>query len=141
MAPRCRAEQRVVRVPRAGRAKSLVVANRQLLGRVIANFVDNALHYTSEGDVRLSARLARDGRVRLAVRDYGPAMTKAQFRRLQADLTAPKHVHARPGSSGLGVYIASQFAESMHCQIGLSCHKDGLSFYIDVPRSGQMSLL
>ena len=42
---------------------------------------------------------------------------------------------------GLGLYIASQFAEAMHGKIGAIRHKDGATFYVELQASSQMTLL
>lgn len=122
----------------------LLVANRDLLRRVIINFSDNALHYAEEySTVEIKLHSIDGGKkIRLGVRDYGPAVpgklastVKKQF--VSADIK----VSARPQSSGLGLYIASQFASAMNGSIGITKHRDGATFYIDLQASRQMSLL
>ena len=122
----------------------LLVANRDLLRRILMNFSDNALHYTQPGTVvhlQIQA-LRRSGMIRVGVRDYGPALSGDMWRSLQQKLSkAPQAVHARPQSSGLGLYIASQFAEAMNGQIGAKRHRDGATFYVELQASQQLSLL
>jgi len=55
--------------------------------------------------------------------------------------TAPVAIHARPQSSGLGLYIAGQFADAMNGRIGVTRHRDGATFYVDLQASKQLSLL
>ena len=82
------------------------------------------------------------GKVRVAVRDYGPAIPADLWRRLQATLgTGAQALHARPSSSGLGLYVAGQFAEAMNGKIGATRHRDGVTFYVDTTASTQLSLL
>lgn len=120
----------------------LMVANRDLLRRVIMNFSDNALHYTdASGKVELSARRLNVDQIRISVRDYGPALSGNTWKTLQEHLHLPQPVHARPQSSGLGLYLASIFAKTMHGQIGATRHRDGASFYIDMYASTQLRLL
>lgn len=123
----------------------LLVANRDLLRRIIMNFSDNALHY-AEGDSAVEIRIAtlKSGNIiRLGVRDYGPAIPIDTLKSLQGKLAncAPTPVHARPQSSGLGLYISSQFADAMNGHIGVTQHRDGATFYIDLQASHQLSLL
>ena len=87
----------------------LMVANRDLLRRIIANFADNALHYSAD-----------DSSVAISVR-----ATDSN----------------RPGSSGLGMFIANEFALAIGAQIGVIRHRDGATFYVDVPASTQLRLL
>jgi len=122
----------------------LGVANRDLLRRIMLNFGDNALHY---GSAQLPVELhvgtrTKSGTIRMGVRDYGPAVPVDVWRRLQAHLgTDMQALHARPQSSGLGLYIAGQFATVMHGKIGATRHRDGATFYVDILASTQLSLL
>ena len=126
--------------PRTGK-KRLVVANPLLLGRIMMNFLDNAMRYSEAGAaIRVTVRQAGT-MVRLGVRDFGPMMSLAEYRQLVDEMTTRKSVRTRPDSSGLGVYIAATFARAMGGQVGLIRHRDGLTFYVDVPLSEQMSLL
>jgi len=129
---------------KAPRRSSLLVANRDLLRRILLGFSDNALHYSAaDSPIHMSIKAGRQpGTVLIGVRDYGPALPAALWRDLQAKLrTAPQPVHARPESSGLGLYIASQFAEAMNGRIGAIRHRDGATFYVELQASSQLSLL
>ena len=131
-----------VRVPRQA---VVGLGNRDLLRRVLCNFADNALHYSGEGDAPVVVRLSRraGGRViRLAVRDYGPAIPPSLWQQLEQRLgVSAQPLHSRPGSSGLGLYIAGQFASAMEAQIGAVRHRDGATFYIDLQAVYQQRLL
>ena len=127
--------------PRSGRNSRLILANRTLLGRILANFLNNALKYTEDdSEIKVSVK-AVGGAVRLSVRDFGPMMSLKEYRRMLDEMDARKTVRTRPESSGLGIYVASQFARAMNGQIGLIRHRDGLTFYVDMPISRQLSLL
>lgn len=122
----------------------LAVANRDLLRRIILNFGDNALHYAdSEIPVELRTELKEGGnKIRIGARDYGPAVSPDVWRRLQLHLGTEKQLlHSRPQSSGLGLYVAGQFASAMHGHIGATRHHDGATFYVDINASTQLSLL
>lgn len=122
----------------------LLVANRDLLRRILTNFSDNALFYTEPGTaVHLQIKaLKKTGAIRIGVRDYGPALSTDMWKSLQKKLSkAPQSVHARPQSSGLGLFLASQFAEAMDGRIGMVRHRDGATFYVELQASRQLSLL
>ena len=122
----------------------LLVANRDLLRRIIMNFSDNALHYTDgKTTVEIKIGVLNAGKtVRLSVRDFGPALPSNTLKVLEGKLiSAPTTVHARPQSSGLGLYIASQFADAMNGRVGITRHRDGSTFYVDLQSSQQLSLL
>lgn len=122
----------------------LLVANRDLLRRIVYGFSENALHYTgSDSVVELQMRALRGGEViRIGVRDYGPALSSDMWRSLKGKMAqAPQAIHARPESSGLGLYIAHKFAELMDGTIGVTRHRDGATFYVELNASRQLSLL
>ena len=129
---------------RAHKHPLLLVANRDLLRRILLGFSDNALHYSQPStavSIQIKA-LKQAGVVRIGVRDYGPALSSDMWRQLRKKLqTAPQSVHARPESSGLGLYIASQFAEAMNGRIGAIRHRDGATFYVELQASSQLSFL
>lgn len=120
-----------------------VIANRDLLRRILLNFADNALHYADvNGAVEVQAQLLEErSMVRLSVRDHGPHMPMASWRKLTDKLESGQPVHARPQSSGLGLYIANEFARVMNARIGAIRHQNGASFYVELPVSRQLSLL
>ncbi|UTX51164.1 HAMP domain-containing histidine kinase [Candidatus Saccharibacteria bacterium TM7i] len=122
----------------------LLVANRDLLRRILLGFSDNALHYSEPGSpvhMQITA-LKQAGVVRVGVRDYGPALSSDLWKTLQKKMKlAPQPVHARPESSGLGLMLAQQFAEAMNGEIGVVRHKDGATFYVDLQASTQLSFL
>lgn len=97
----------------------LTIANRDLLRRIIMNFSDNALNYTEKSstiEIKISS-LRAGGIIRLGVRDYGPALPTNVFKKIrQSKLNNPLPMHSRPQSSGLGLYLVSQFADAMNAE-------------------------
>lgn len=144
LAPLYQASGREIRVVSSSRRSVLAVANRDLLRRIMLNFGDNALHYAdTQAPVELRASIyGRGAKIRLGVRDYGPALPSDMWRRLQAQLGKDvQSLHTRPQSSGLGLYVAGQFAQAMHGAIGVTRHRDGATFYVDIDASTQLKLL
>lgn len=118
----------------------LAVANRDLLYSIVYNFCINAMHYSERGSISEVKVSEHRNHLRIAVRDYGPALPTKIWRELNSGrLDHPTEIAMRPGSSGLGLYIASQFAAHMRAQIGAIRHHDGVSFFVDLPISGQIS--
>lgn len=143
LSPLYQAKGRTITVSRRSRPL-LGLANRDLLRRILLNFADNALHYAdSDAPVVITASSHDNGaRIRLGVRDYGPAIPTNVWRRLESSLgSRAQPLHSRPESSGLGIYIAHQFAEAMDASIGTTRHRDGATFYVDISASTQMRLL
>lgn len=124
------------------RRQLLGLANRELLRRILLNFTDNALHYSRDAPVYISAQQRQRGAViRLGVRDYGPAVPANVWRRLMQNLGRPQPLHNRPASSGLGIVVAHEFAAAMGASIGAVRHRDGVTFYVDIMTSTQLRLL
>lgn len=143
LTPLFKAKNRELQVA-GSRRQLLAVANRDLLRRIIVNFSDNALHYAdSRAPVTITAAVLNGGeRIRVGVRDYGPAVPKDVWQTLRRHLgKAPQALQNRPASSGLGLYIAGQFASAMNGSIGAIRHRDGVTFYVDLTASRQLKLL
>ena len=121
--------------------KRLVTANRDLLYSVVYNFLLNAMHYSGEGTrAELLVKDFRD-KVKITVRDFGPALPMDVWREMKRGwIKKPTSIAMRPGSSGLGLYIASRFARYMNAKVGAVRHRDGTSFFVELPISKQASL-
>ena len=131
---------RGLKVRYANRAK-LVNANTELLFSVIYNFLVNAVRYSGEGSETVLSVGDSKGRVRVMVRDYGPSLPVGIWRKLRdGRIDEPVKVAMRPGSSGLGLYIASKFSRYMGAEVGAVRHRDGTSFYVELEISKQASL-
>ena len=132
--------QRDLFIKYSNRAK-LVTANRDLLYSVVYNFLLNAMHYSGEGTrAELLVKDFKD-KVKVVIRDYGPALPMDVWREMKRGwLKKPTSIAMRPGSSGLGLYIASKFSHYMNAEVGAVRHRDGTSFYVNLPMSRQASL-
>lgn len=121
----------------------LVVAHAELLPAVLMGLCDNALAHNPAGsDLALSVK--RRGRdVVFSVRDHGPLVDRKQFMTLEQRLgVAPQPLTSRPGSSGLGLWIAGVFARAMSSELLVTRHRSGgMTFSLAVPVSHQLSLL
>jgi PAS domain S-box-containing protein len=90
------------------------------LRQILANFLSNAIKFTPEGRVRLTARMVPGGRLRVEVEDTGigvdPALRSRLFRPFeQADGSTTR----RFGGSGLGLSICAELARRMGGDVGL----------------------
>ncbi len=133
-------ESRQLRINYMNRSR-LAIANRELLYSVIYNFCTNAMHYSTRESTSLLTISDVRSHIRVGVRDFGPALPTQVWRDLNhAQLNRPTAITMRPGSSGLGLYIAAQFAQHMHAQVGAVRHHDGTSFFVDLPISQQATL-
>lgn len=141
LAPLFRHETRTLSAVYSNKSR-LAIANRELLYSIVYNFCVNALRYSETySESRLIVSETQQ-KLRIQVRDFGPALPMKVWRELRGGyLAAPTSIAMRPGSSGLGLYISSEFARHMHARLGAIRHKDGTSFYVELPISSQASLL
>lgn len=128
---------------RVSRRSCLAVGHQSLLTALLVNLCDNALtHNPPGGSVVLSARQRAD-RVVFSVRDTGPQISRSAFDTLKRQLgKGPLPVGERPRSSGLGLWIASQFAAAMDGRLTMTRHHAaGITVSVSLPHSKQLSLL
>ncbi|PLS81138.1 hypothetical protein CYG49_02775 [Candidatus Saccharibacteria bacterium] len=121
----------------------LALAHHSILRSIVSNLCDNALkHNPPESHVQLRIGPAKRG-VIIAVRDNGPQLRIADFKRLKARLGKEVNpLGARVGSSGLGLFVASQLAGAMDARLDLSRHQtDGVTFSLHLQPSYQLSFL
>lgn len=119
----------------------LAVANQDLLRSIVHNFCTNALRYSEPGSTSQLEINENHHKIRIGVRDFGPALPTKVWRAFQqGGLSTPTQIAMRPDSSGLGLYLVSRFADYMNAEIGATRHRDGVSFFIDLPISKQAVL-
>lgn len=143
MMPLFKANDKEIKIEKKRRSM-LLIANSDLLRRILMNFSDNALRY-SEGknvvEIKVGSILKGEI-IRVGIRDYGPALSSRALKAIKnKDLISNAETASRPLSSGLGIYISGQFAEAMNGQIGVIRHRDGTTFYVDLQASRQLRLL
>ena len=135
-----RANHRDISEKYTNRSK-LVIANHDLLHSVIYNFCSNAMHYSDENTKAEISVRDRKGKIEIQVRDFGPALPTKIWKEMKHGwLNEPTSVAMRPGSSGLGLYIASKFSRYMNGEVSAVRHRDGTSFTLILPTSTQASL-
>ncbi|HVQ44146.1 MAG TPA: ATP-binding protein [Candidatus Saccharimonadia bacterium] len=79
--------------------------------QVVMNFIDNAIYYTSQGEVRVMLEQSGD-RVRLEVRDTGIGVPEAAKKKLFSKFFRADNAQiVRPDGTGLGLYLAKRVVE------------------------------
>jgi len=81
------------------------------LSQILRNFISNALKFTAEGEVRVTARLAGEGMVEFAVSDTGIGIAKEHLPALFSDFVQiDTRIQKRLRGTGLGLSLAKKFA-------------------------------
>ena len=82
------------------------------LSQILRNFISNALKFTPQGDVTVSARLVDENLVEFAVTDSGIGIAPEHIPNLFADFVQlDVRLQKRLRGSGLGLSLARKFAE------------------------------
>ena len=112
----------------------VLVTDRQKLGQVVLNLVNNAVKFTPRGFVRVESRWV-DQTVEITVIDSGIGIPKAELETLfdefrQVDGTSTREY----GGTGLGLAISQKFAEQLGGQLTVaSTLGQGSRFVLAVP--------
>jgi signal transduction histidine kinase/CheY-like chemotaxis protein len=111
----------------------------ELLLRILANFVDNAIKYTSRGGVLVGARVRGD-RMRLSVWDTGQGILDEHIAHVFDEfyqVDNPQRDVAR--GLGIGLSIVRRLAHLLGGEVGVRSRLGhGSVFWLDVPRRAPM---
>jgi len=119
-----------------------ILSHRLALRRVLFNLLDNAIKYTQDNsrDIDIRARRDRD-KVRITVRDYGVGVRRSDLEQIWRLFgRAAEPATTVPGSSGLGLYIASSLSRNLSAELDLKTLSRGTSFFLRLPVASQLSL-
>jgi signal transduction histidine kinase len=115
-------------------ADCAVVADHELMHRMLLNLVLNALRETpTDGTIRLIGKHAAGSRVILTVEDNGPGIPQA----MMARIFDPKFSTHRDGC-GLGLSIVKRIVDSHHGRISVESSKNGSRFIINLPHNTEV---
>ena len=111
-----------------------VRSDRQLLRRILQNFLSNAIRYTASGGVMLSARRRGDC-LRLQVWDTGPGIALHHQKRIFEEFQRLDGTrHNSEQGLGLGLAIVDRAARTLGHPISLNSRMGrGSAFAVDVP--------
>jgi signal transduction histidine kinase len=93
-----------------------ITVDAMRLRQILLNLLSNACKFTKEGNVKLQARRAADGRdwIELAVADSGIGLTAEQQAKLFQEFTQADSLTARRyGGTGLGLALSRKLARMM----------------------------
>jgi signal transduction histidine kinase len=91
------------------------------LSQILRNFISNALKFTPEGEVRVSAGLVDSDQVEFAVSDTGIGIAEDHLPALFADFVQlDTRIHKRLRGTGLGLSLAKKFAELLGGRVAVA---------------------
>jgi signal transduction histidine kinase len=105
------------------------------LSQILRNFISNALKFTSEGEVRVSAVLVGDDRVEFAVSDTGIGIAKDHLPALFSDFVQiDTRIQKRLRGTGLGLSLAKKFAHLLGGDVAVTSEEGrGSRFSVVIP--------
>jgi CheY-like chemotaxis protein len=106
------------------------------LRQILLNFAGNAVKFTERGGVLITATVPEPGRLRLAVEDTGPGVSKSDRDRIFEAFAQAEASHADLGGAGLGLAIARRLARAMGGDVGVDSARGGGAcfwFEADIP--------
>lgn len=111
-----------------------IAADKNSLGEVLANFIDNAIKYSNEGG-HVDVKADLDGSfVRVQVTDKGIGIPAAIIGNLFSKFYRSHRSRARVSGTGLGLYISKAIIESHGGHVSVSSKEGaGSTFSFSVP--------
>ncbi|MBF8660103.1 sensor histidine kinase [Pseudomonas putida] len=105
------------------------------LAQILRNFISNALKFTSQGEVRISARLEGDDSIRFAVSDTGIGIAPELLGTLFEDFAqVDSPLQKRLRGTGLGLSLCKRFAELLGGHVGVESEPGvGSCFFVVIP--------
>jgi signal transduction histidine kinase len=105
------------------------------LSQILRNFISNALKFTTEGEVRVTAKLVDDESVEFAVSDTGIGIAKEHLPALFADFVQlDTRIQKRLRGTGLGLSLARKFSELLGGRVAVSSELGkGSRFSVVIP--------
>ena len=112
-----------------------IVGHASLIREVVRNLVDNAVKYTSRGEINVVARRS-NGNVELIIRDTGSGIDPAHLPLVTRRFWRSDSVQHIPGS-GLGLALVDQFARHHGGRLDVSSTPGvGTTVQVTVPSAG-----
>jgi signal transduction histidine kinase len=105
------------------------------LSQILRNFISNALKFTPRGEVRVAARLERDGRVTFSVTDTGIGIAAEFHESIFQDFSQVQSpLQKRLRGTGLGLSLSKRLAELLGGSVRLdSATGRGSVFSVTIP--------
>ena len=111
-------------------AECRIISDRNRLHQVISNFVNNAIKFTSEGEIKLAYKVSKD-EIRVSVSDTGMGISEEDCRTIFDRFVK---LNACKQGTGLGLAICKNIIEKLGGRIGVeSTLGVGSTFWFTLP--------
>jgi signal transduction histidine kinase len=119
-----------------------IYSDDRRLSQILRNFISNALKFTREGEVRVSARLLTPDEIEFAVRDTGVGIAAEHLPSLFSDFVQlDTRLQRRLRGSGLGLSLSRKLAEILGGRVGADSELGvGSRFWVVIPVTYQEAL-
>jgi len=100
---------------------SRIYTDDKKLSQILRNFISNALKFTVEGEVRVTASMASEQMVEFAVSDTGIGIAQEHLGALFSDFVQlDTRIQKRLRGTGLGLSLAKKFAELLGGRVAVA---------------------
>lgn len=109
--------------------------SRLYVEELLQNFITNAIKYTNEGSITVSAK-AKHGKVLFAVKDSGIGISRGDQQKIFAKFYRSEDYRIREtNGTGLGLYVSAKLAHKIGTQIDVSSRLNhGSTFSFELPQ-------
>lgn len=116
-------------------ALPMLYTDDKKLAQILRNFISNALKFTPQGQVVVSARLVKDDSVCFSVRDTGIGIPQDLLPALFEDFVqVDSPLQKRLRGTGLGLSLCKRFAELLGGEVGVRSELGvGSEFHVTLP--------
>ncbi len=114
-------------------------ADPDRIGHVVSNMIENAIKFSDDGDITVTADSTGDGMVELVVIDEGVGIEEERLGEIFSG-PAPSGQRAGPSGTGLGMYLSKRLVEVHGGSIDVKSKVDeGSRFTVRLPTQGPES--
>ena len=111
-------------------------ADPERLGHVLSNMIENAVKFSDEGPIRVTAGPAGEGTVEVVVTDEGVGIEAERLTEVFSS-PAPVGQKATPSGTGLGLYLSRKLMDAHGGTISVESEVDkGSTFTLRLPTEG-----
>jgi signal transduction histidine kinase len=112
-----------------------IYSDDRRLSQILRNFISNALKFTKQGEVRVSARALGTDQIEFAVSDTGVGIAKEHLPALFADFVQlDTRLQRRLRGTGLGLSLSRKLAEMLGGRVGAESEPGiGSRFWVVIP--------